>query len=130
LSRVEEIGIMAEKINRFCDWPTGRGRTKHECGAEVDDNEPTEFVIDGITYLMDVCTDHHEEWLDLNATALDIATPIASKKASSAVRAVMKGNRGAFTTKDVREWLREQGVDVPESGRLSKEYIEEYKAAH
>jgi hypothetical protein len=119
---------VAELVQRTCDWKVGRAKTP--CGNRVKNDQQTEFVIDGVTYAMDVCEDHYSLWLGSNGPALDIATPIASKKASNALRAVMKGNRTAFTTKDVREWLRSQGQEVPDSGRLPNDAIEAYKAAH
>jgi hypothetical protein len=41
----------------------------------------------------------------------------------------MKGKKGAFTTKDVREWLQAQGRDVAPSGRLPEAVLKEYERA-
>jgi hypothetical protein len=54
----------------------------------------------------------------------------AQRREGTSVREALQGKKGAFTTKDVRNWLKEQNREVPETGRLPNEVIREYQEAH
>ncbi|MGI5135676.1 hypothetical protein [Streptomyces sp. CA-106110] len=55
----------------------------------------------------------------------------AQKRTGMHVRQALRGRTGqAFTTKDVRSWLMNQGENVPHAGRLSNEQIKRYEEAH
>lgn len=119
---------MAEKISRYCDFEVTRKRQKQECGNPVPNDEPTAFTVGTTRYLMDLCEEHQETLGDTLAPFIAIAHD-AQQRRGTQVRKAIQGKEGAFTVKDVREWLKAQGRDVPPTGRLPNSVIEEYQAA-
>lgn len=113
-----------QEVVRKCDHLIG---TKgNRCGQRVPDDEPTRATFDGVGYEADLCEKHKEDYRKAIASFLHIAEPTTAR-AGNAMRKAMRGKKGAFTTKDVREWAKAQGRDVPPSGRLPGAMIEEYK---
>lgn len=113
-----------ERAVRECDFKIGKqGRV---CGEIVPDNEPT--PING-EYVADLCERHREAYDSAVAPYLDVAVKIKqSSRKGQAVRSAMKGQSGKpFTTADVRDWMRAQGREVSDSGRLPNDVIREYK---
>lgn len=107
---------------------------------DLDGSEATEtvsFGLDGTSYEIDLN--------DQNAAALreSLATYVGhARKVSGARRGGGGGGRrsggssssangsGGPTAKEVREWARENGYEVPDRGRVSAEVREAYDAAH
>ena len=115
---------MQEVIHR-CDYPV-RGA---QCGDAVPDNKPTTFALEAVSYEMDLCAKHKEQFESALKPYLTIAEPLKAR-AGKAVRQALKGRGGAtFTTKDVRRWLQEQGREVSPTGRIPNAQIEEYRVA-
>lgn len=113
-----------QEVVRRCDRSIG---TKgNRCGERVPNDEPTSFGYRGVTYELDLCEKHQSDLDGVLEPFLHMAEPTTTKN-SGAVRRAMRGKKGAFTTKDVREWLQAQGRDVAPSGRLPNSLIEEYK---
>lgn len=120
---------MADVVNKACDVKVRRGSKKVACGKAVPNNEPTPVTIGTTKYLMDLCEEHQAAMM----SALEPYTSVASdvqQRRGTVVRKAIQGKRGAFTTKDVRNWLKEQGREVTETGRLPNEVIQEYVEAH
>ncbi|MDN4171796.1 Lsr2 family protein [Nocardioides sp. SOB77] len=106
---------------------------------DLDGSEATEtvsFGLDGTSYEIDLN--------DENASALReaLATYVGhARKVSGARRSGGNGRRssstsstangsGGPTAKEIRDWARENGHDVPDRGRVSAEVREAYDAAH
>ena len=94
-------------------------------GSEAD--ETLTFGLDGTTYEIDLN--------DANAAALREALSGYvghARKVSGAARRGRKaaGASAASNTKDVREWARDQGMEVSERGRISADIQQAYDAAH
>jgi hypothetical protein len=126
---VKEGFLVADVIKKACDFKIRRGSKKVACGNDVPGNEPTPVTIGTTKYLMDLCEEHKAAL----ETALEPYTSIASdvqQRRGTVVRKAIQGQRGAFTTKDVRNWLKQQGREVTETGRLPNEVIQEYMDAH
>lgn len=98
-------------------------------GTEAD--ETISFGLDGASYEIDLN--------DANAAALRealsayvgharklSASPRRGRRGSSAAAA----SAGGPSAKEIREWARENGWEVPERGRVSSEVREAYDAAH
>lgn len=126
LLELKGLSIMAEQVLRTCDASTGR---KGNCGERVPDDTAFRFSIGDTVYEADLCVRHREDFSAKVQTYVDVARPVTTR-AGKAVRQAIRGRKGVFTTKDVREWLREQGVEVAESGRLPNEHIQKYREAH
>ena len=94
-------------VRKTCDYPK-RG---NHCGQPVPDNLSTEFALAPDSYAADLCEEHRQAL----AKALGPFVEVARRsRAIAAVntrgRKVLRGKGGkTFTTKDVRQWLIEQG---------------------
>lgn len=93
----------------------------------VPADETVAFALDGKDYEIDLTADHaaglraaFEQYVTAGRTAKHQAKPRKARAAS--------GDRAA--NKAIREWCIAQGMDVKPRGRLNKEHIEAYKAAH
>ncbi|MFF1701216.1 histone-like nucleoid-structuring protein Lsr2 [Streptomyces sp. NPDC058252] len=120
---------MADVVKKACDVKIRRGSKKVACGKDVPNNEPTSVTIGTTKYVMDLCEEHQGALM----SALEPYTSVASdvlQRRGNVVRKAIQGKRGAFTTKDVRNWLKQQGREVTETGRLPNDLIQEYVEAH
>ena len=97
---------------------------------DLDGSEATEtisFGLDGTTYEIDLN--------DQNAAALRdaLAGYIGhGRKVGAAPRRARRSaaSSGGPSAKEIRDWARENGHDVPERGRVSAEVREAYDRAH
>ncbi|WP_395693317.1 Lsr2 family protein [Nocardioides sp.] len=99
---------------------------------DIDGSEATEtvsFGLDGTTYEIDLN--------DANAAALReaLATYVGHGRKVGAAprrgrRAAAAAPAGGPTAKEIRDWARANGHDVPDRGRVSAEVREAYDAAH
>lgn len=121
---------MAQIVMKACDFDVKKGRKTEKCGQQVPDNEPT-YLTEGTTrYSMDLCAEHQQLMREVLLPFTSIAFDTQRRMGTQVRKAIQTKSGKAFTTKDVRTWLQEQGRDVPESGRLPKDLIEEYANAH
>ncbi|MFC7496701.1 MULTISPECIES: histone-like nucleoid-structuring protein Lsr2 [unclassified Nocardioides] len=94
---------------------------------DIDGGEAVEtvtFGIDGTTYEIDLN--------EANATRLrDALAPFVGhgRKVSGARRARKSSDSGP-SAKEIRDWAREHGFDVPDRGRVSAEVRAAFEAAH
>lgn len=92
--------------------------------------ETVEFALDGVTYEVDLS--------DSNAAKLreDFAQWIGVARRSGGRRQTRRGGRGGGSGASreelarVREWGRENGFQVSDRGRVSRELQDAYAAAH
>lgn len=98
---------------------------------DIDGSDATEtvtFGLDGTTYEIDLNDKHAAALRDALATYVG-----HGRKVGAGPR---RGGRKASTSasgpsaKEIREWARSNGHDVPERGRVSAEVREAYDAAH
>ncbi|NPC98594.1 Lsr2 family protein [Nocardioides sp. zg-DK7169] len=101
---------------------------------DLDGSEATEtvsFGLDGTSYEIDLN--------DANAQALrEVLAPYVGhgRKVSggggrrAARRANGSGGSSGPAAREIRDWARENGYDVPDRGRVSAEVREAYAAAH
>ena len=84
------------------------------------------FGLDGTDYEIDLSAAHNEELHKVLAGYVTHA-----RKAAGTARRGPRGRRGAgpFDTRKVREWAKDQGIDIKERGRVPAEVVEKYKAA-
>jgi hypothetical protein len=94
------------------------------------DGSPAEgtirFGLDGTDYEIDLSTAHNEELHKVLAGYVTHA-----RKAAGTAQRGPRGRRGTdvVDTRKVREWAKEQGIDIKERGRVPAEVIAKYKAA-
>jgi hypothetical protein len=84
------------------------------------------FALDGAEYEIDLSAEHADEL----QTALGKYIGHARKAGSTTGRAP-RGRRNASTidTHKVREWAREQGIEIKERGRVPASIVEKYRQA-
>jgi hypothetical protein len=105
----------------------------------VDDltNEPIEegagetvtFSLDGVSYAIDLSTDHADEFrgvLNTYVSAARKADAVSASKSRSASRSSAPKN----DLKDVRSWAESNGFTVSSRGRIPANVQEAYAAAH
>ncbi|GAB41277.1 MULTISPECIES: histone-like nucleoid-structuring protein Lsr2 [Gordonia] len=115
--------------------------------AFVDDLDGREIDLDdvhtvlwswlGVEYQLDISSanlDKVENGRVTVAKLLEASTRIGGRKQSTAPRVTTKKSSGvtksAASTSDIREWAIEEGYEVGPRGRLPKEIVEAYEAAH
>ncbi|HET9080224.1 MAG TPA: Lsr2 family protein [Trebonia sp.] len=98
----------------------------------VDDIDGSEaegtvrFGLDGTDYEIDLSVAHSEEIHKVLAPYVTHA-----RKVGGARRAGRGGRRNAtgLDTHKVREWAREQGIEIKERGRVPADIVEKYRKA-
>lgn len=123
-----------EQVTRYCDFNVAgpRAKASKAHGERVPDDEPTIFEVDGVRHEVDLCGEHKQMLVDAVAPFVAVsktATPVHLAR-NGRGRLVHKRGSATFTTKDVREWLAEQGHEVAPSGRISKDFVKMYEDAH
>ncbi|MFF0707629.1 histone-like nucleoid-structuring protein Lsr2 [Gordonia sputi] len=116
--------------------------------AFVDDLDGREIDLDdvhtvlwswlGVEYQLDISSanlDKVENGRVTVAKLLEASTRIGGRKQSTAPRVTTKKSSGssaksAASTSDIREWALEEGYDVGPRGRLPKDVVDAYEAAH
>jgi len=99
---------------------------------DLDGSEATEtvsFGLDGTSYEIDLNDTHAAELRDALSGYLGHARKVgsASRRGRRSSSAAASGGPSA---KEIRDWARANGHDVPDRGRLSAEVREAYDAAH
>jgi hypothetical protein len=83
------------------------------------------FGLDGTEYEIDLSKEH----TDALHTALGKYVEHARKVVGTPRRPVRRGRRGAdaIDTAKVREWAKEQGIDIKDRGRVPATVVEKYR---
>ncbi|TYL54840.1 Lsr2 family protein [Nocardioides sp. BGMRC 2183] len=92
-----------------------------------DASQTVSFGIDGATYEIDLNDEHAEALREALAPYVGHARKVSrggTRKAKSAAAS------GGASPKEVREWARSNGYDVPDRGRIPGEVREAFDAAH
>jgi hypothetical protein len=84
------------------------------------------FGLDGTEYEIDLSTAHGDELREALGQYLSHA-----RRTGGTARSAARGRRGsaAVDTAKVREWAREQGIEVKDRGRVQAGVVEQYKTA-
>lgn len=97
---------------------------------DLDGGEAAEtvtFALDGVSYEIDLNEANATKLRDSLGPWIGHARRTGGRRASGAGRGGRaKRSQGA----DVRAWAQAQGLKVSERGRVSKEILEAYEAAH
>jgi nucleoid-associated protein Lsr2 len=83
------------------------------------------FGLDGTDYEIDLSAAHSGELRQ--ALGLYVAH---ARRAGGTGRSAARGRRGsAVDTAKIREWAKEQGIEVKDRGRVPADVVEQYKTA-
>lgn len=110
---------------------------------DLDGTEATEtvsFGLDGTSYEIDLSDDHAAQLRDVLAPYVGHARKAgggrraaggSGRRASSGSSSSTGGSgAGGPSAKEIRDWARENGWEVPDRGRVATEVREAYDAAH
>ena len=84
------------------------------------------FALDGADYEIDLSVVHSEEFHKVLAPFVAHARKTGGNR-RTAVRG--RRNAGGVDNHKVREWAREQGIEINERGRVPADIVEKYRQA-
>ena len=87
------------------------------------------FGLDGVEYEIDLSADHSRELRDVLATPFVGAARRVGGGARQPSRRGRRGSAGGPNPTEVREWAKEQGIEVKDRGRVPAELVVKFKAA-
>lgn len=94
-------------------------------GGEAD--ETVSFALDGTSYEIDLNEANATAMREALATYVGHARKVTGSRGR---RSSAKSTGSGPSPKEVREWARENGHDVPDRGRIPADVREAYDAAH
>ncbi|MFF7074505.1 histone-like nucleoid-structuring protein Lsr2 [Streptomyces pseudovenezuelae] len=94
-------------------------------GTEGEDVATHTFSLDGVSYEVDLNPDSYQRLLD----ALGPFVQVGRKAVGSRRGGGKKTATGPDAVK-VREWAQRQGIEVNSRGRVPRDVVEKYEAAH
>lgn len=102
---------------------------------DIDGGEATQtvtFGLDGTSYEIDLNDDNAAALREALATYVGHGRKVSGSRRGGARRGsgAQASSNGAASAKEIREWARENGHDVPERGRIPGEVREAYESAH
>jgi len=107
---------------------------------DLDGSEATEtvsFGLDGTSYEIDLNDQNASALREALATYVGHARKVSGARRGGGRKASSGGGSGSgsngsggATAKEIRDWARENGYEVPDRGRVSAEVREAYDAAH
>lgn len=100
---------------------------------DIDGSEATEtvtFGLDGTTYEIDLNDENAGKLREALATYVGHGRKVGAGPRRGRRTASSAAASGGPSAKEVREWARANGHDVPDRGRVSAEVREAYDAAH
>lgn len=96
---------------------------------EDGSGESVRFSLDGVSYTIDLTSDHAEEFRSAFAPYVNAArkadVAVRAKSSSSSAPRAPKGD-----LKAIRDWANENGYTVSSRGRIPSEVQTAYSAAH
>lgn len=88
------------------------------------------FGLDGKSYEIDLSEAHEKELRKALEKYVGAATQVSGQNATATSRRKYGTGPVRRDTKHIREWLREQGVEISDRGRIPTDLMNRYKAAH
>jgi Lsr2 len=86
------------------------------------------FGLDGAEYEIDLNAGHAKELRDALVRYIGAARRVSST-ARRPARGGRRGSASGLNTTEVREWAKEQGIDVKDRGRVPADLVVRFKAA-
>lgn len=99
---------------------------------DIDEGEADEtltFGLDGITYEIDLNSEHAAELRESIGTWISYAREIPSRGQRGGKGARRKPRQTEVDAGDVRQWARKNGHKVSDRGRISSSIVQAYKEA-
>lgn len=96
----------------------------------TDAAETVRFGLDGRSYEIDLNSENADALREAFAPYVSAARQAAGERGGGRRGVAVRPRTDANRTNDIRNWAREHGYKVSDRGRISKEIIEAYDAAH
>lgn len=100
---------------------------------DIDGNDAEEsvsFALDGTSYEIDLSSANAAKLREALAPYIGHARKVGRGGRGGRRTSGSSAAGGGASAKDVREWARSQGMEVPDRGRVSAEVRDAYDAAH
>lgn len=100
---------------------------------DLDGSEATEtvsFGLDGTSYEIDLNDAHAGELRDALATYVGHGRKVGGAGRRGGRKATTTSNGSGPSAREIRDWARSNGYEVPDRGRVSAEVREAFEAAH
>jgi nucleoid-associated protein Lsr2 len=100
---------------------------------DIDGSEATEtvsFGLDGTSYEIDLNDANAAALRDALAAYVGHARKVGSARRGRRTSAAAAAAAGGPSAREIRDWARSNGYDVPDRGRVSAEVREAFDAAH
>ena len=98
-------------------------------GGEAD--ETVSFALDGTSYEIDLNADNADKLRGVLAPYVGHARKVTGSRGGRRTGGGASRSTGSGPSpKEVREWARENGHEVPDRGRIPQEVRDAYDAAH
>ncbi|WP_406123695.1 Lsr2 family protein [Streptomyces canus] len=94
--------------------------------AQSEDIATHTFSLDGVSYEIDLNPDSHQLLLDALAPFLKVGR----RSNGNSRRRGNSGRTDGPNAIKVREWAKSQGIEVNARGRVPRDVIDKYEAAH
>lgn len=88
------------------------------------------FGLDGKSYEIDLSEAHEKELRKALEKYVGAATQVTAHNAAATGRRKYGTGPVRRDTKHIREWLRSQGVEISDRGRIPTDLMNRYNAAH
>jgi hypothetical protein len=88
------------------------------------------FGLDGKSYEIDLSEAHEKELRKALEKYVGAATQVTAHNAAATGRRKYGTGPARRDTKHIREWLRSQGVEISDRGRIPTDLMNRYNAAH
>src|SRR6476469_1219239 len=103
-------------------------------GTTTEGVETVQFNAEGTNYEIDLSPENAARLREKLARFVDAAHPVKPPKAAPARRGA-RGKSAAVSSNrelvhEIRKWAEEAGLQVNRRGRLSREIVDQYNAAH
>ncbi|WP_370250017.1 Lsr2 family protein [Nocardioides sp.] len=99
---------------------------------DIDGSEAHEtlvFALDGATYEIDLNEEHAAQLREALAPFLGHARKVSAGARRAATRSKAPAGGGGPSAREIRDWARSQGLEVPERGRIPAEIREAFESA-
>jgi hypothetical protein len=83
------------------------------------------FALDGVDYEIDLSTEHTQDLHTAIGKYIGHARKVGGTR--RAARGVGRRNASAIDTHKVREWAREQGIEIKDRGRVPADVLTRYR---
>jgi hypothetical protein len=97
-------------------------------GDEIKDGkgETVTYSLDGVTYEVDLTSKEADKFRGLFQDHIAVSRKVGGRRGRKS-----SGSTGSGSdAKAIRAWAKDQGIDVPERGRIPAELREQYDASH